>query len=720
MHCRSKLLFATALCCFFNCITGFTTANASIIIRNSNSEPVLIGKDMQYLVDSTNSLPFSAVKEARFRPSGKMVPNFGLSSSTYWFKFEITNQSDISNLLLEIKNPTITEINFYEISDGKQIIQHSGEIVPISKRTMAFQNPMFTLNLEKGASGIFYLKVRSKKILSIPIFLGNGHTILNSVATDEYIFGIYLGIMLVMLFYNLFLFISVRDSSYLYYVLYIIGVGLAQAGLKGYTFKFLWPNNVLMTELSTNIFIALSGILSIAFAKVFLHIKKYIKPISTLLNIIVFIYLVTIALDISGQLIMSQSIIQINTLVGATTLMLTGILIQRKGFRPALFFNIAWSFFILSVIIYLLKDTGVLPFTNFTNNSILAGSAIEATLLSFALADKINIFKKEKEESQTALMEASLRNEQLIKEQNAALESTVRARTKSLQKANGDLNKAINDLKSTQSQLVHAEKMASLGQLTAGIAHEINNPINFVKSNIRPLQLDMEDLMEVIKKYETIDGPDNIAEKLKDIENFKKQIDLDYISTEIQTLIRGIEEGAVRTADIVKGLRTFSRLDESELKQADIHGGIDATLTLLRSSIPRNVNIIKHYGDVPPIECFAGKLNQVFMNILTNALQAIKSKPQQGDESITITTSRAEDHVIIGIADTGPGMPEEVKGKIFDPFFTTKDVGEGTGLGLSIVLNIIEKHHGEIEVDSTPGKGSEFIITLPMNQENKD
>ncbi len=720
MRIRSKLLFSTLVYGLFNVIIGFTAAKATIIVSNINDKPLLIGKDLQYLVDKTNALSFQEVTRAGFQPSGKMVPNFGLNRYTYWLKFTISNQSDLLNLLIEVKNPTLTEIDLYEIAENNIIIQRSGEIVPLSQRMISYQNPMFSLNLKKGATQTFYLKIKSRKILSIPVFLGNGRNILNSIGTDEYIFGIYLGIILVMLFYNLFLFISVREISYLYYVLYILGVGLAQASLKGYTQKFLWPDNVLLTQFSTNTFIALSGILAIVFARNFLHIRNYYRKFNLLLDVIIIIYFLTIAINLSGKMIIAQNIIQGDTFMAGITLLACGVLIQKKGFKPALFFNIAWSFFIFSVIIYLFKDLGILPFTNFTNNSILAGSAIEATLLSFALADKINTYKREKEESQAAALEASQKNEQLIKEQNAVLELTVKERTKSLQRANGNLNEAINDLKSTQSQLVHAEKMASLGQLTAGIAHEINNPINFVKSNIRPLQLDMEHLMEVIKKYEAIDGPDNIAEKLKDIENFKKQIDLDYISTEIQTLISGIEEGAVRTADIVKGLRTFSRLDESELKTADIHDGIDATLTLLRSTIPGNVSIIKHYGDVPRIECFAGKLNQVFMNILTNALQAIKSKPDQGDESITITTSRAEDHVIISIADTGPGMPEGVKEKIFDPFFTTKDVGEGTGLGLSIVLNIIEKHHGEIEVDSTSGKGSEFIITLPMNQENKD
>lgn len=271
-------------------------------------------------------------------------------------------------------------------------------------------------------------------------------------------------------------------------------------------------------------------------------------------------------------------------------------------------------------------------------------------------------------------------------------------------------------MKDAQIQLVEAEKMASLGQLTAGIAHEINNPINFVKSNIKPLQLDFKDLLEVIEEYEKLHntGSSEIADHLKDIESLKKSIDIEFVKTEIVSLMKGIENGAERTAEIVRGLRTFSRLDESVIKTVDIHEGIDSTLILLRSNIPANITVIKEYNAYGNIECYPGKLNQVFMNILSNAVQAIKGKTEMtGNEKIIISTRDIENNQIeISIKDSGKGMSDEVKQKIFDPFFTTKDVGEGTGLGLAIVYKIIQEHSGKIEVISSEGNGSQFIITL--------
>jgi len=218
----------------------------------------------------------------------------------------------------------------------------------------------------------------------------------------------------------------------------------------------------------------------------------------------------------------------------------------------------------------------------------------------------------------------------------------------------------------------------------------------------------------LLGKYEQLQEEADFKSGLLDIHRFRQEIDIDYIHEEIDSLIKGIEDGATRTAEIVTGLRTFSRLDESDLKSVDLHEGLESTLVLLRTNIPKNVTVIKNYAVLPKIECYAGKINQVFMNILTNAFNAIKTHSNGREEFVTITTKEENGQAVISIKDTGPGMTQEVKEKIFDPFFTTKDVGEGTGLGLSIVFSIIEKHNGRIIVVTAPGEGAEFIIYLPM------
>ncbi len=280
-----------------------------------------------------------------------------------------------------------------------------------------------------------------------------------------------------------------------------------------------------------------------------------------------------------------------------------------------------------------------------------------------------------------------------------------------IEQKNRDLENALIKLKETQNQLVQSEKMASVGQLTAGIAHEINNPINFVSSNVSPLKRDIADLMQILKEYEEIVKKSCKNSEFASVDELKEDLEYDYIVKEVDDLLEGIEVGAQRTAEIVKGLRNFSRIDEDDQKKADIHQGIDSTLLVLHNELKRHIKIIKNYGDLPEVLCFPGKLNQVFLNIIKNASQAI-----EGEGTIEITTSASEENIKISIKDNGSGMDQETINKIYDPFFTTKEVGVGTGLGLSISYAIVQEHGGNIIVKSEPGKGSEFIITLPRRE----
>jgi len=273
-----------------------------------------------------------------------------------------------------------------------------------------------------------------------------------------------------------------------------------------------------------------------------------------------------------------------------------------------------------------------------------------------------------------------------------------------------ELQKTLESLKLTQSQLVQSEKMASIGQLVAGIAHEINNPVTFISAGVDSLNTNLEEVGQVLDIYHRI-TPENAEEKLKEIKILKEKIEYKETIREINKLIESVRTGTERTTEIVKGLRTFSRLDEDVLKTADIHEGLDSTLILLRNKYKDRIEIEKLYGDIPEIECYPGQLNQVFMNILVNAIDAIDDKG-----TITISTSKSNGSIRISIKDTGKGIPEDIRSKIFEPFFTTKEVGQGTGLGLSICHGIIERHGGSSEVKSVVGKGSEFVIVLPVKQ----
>jgi len=390
-------------------------------------------------------------------------------------------------------------------------------------------------------------------------------------------------------------------------------------------------------------------------------------------------------------------------------LIIVSAIVLIGGYRPARFVLLSWSVLLIGAVIFTLKDNGILPYNTFTSYSMQGASIIEMALLSFALADRINILKREKEASQAEALSAAKENERIIREQNVILEEKVTERTHKL-------NESLEDLKQTQSQLVESEKMASLGQLTAGIAHEINNPINFVTANINPLKRDLEMVLDAVNVIEEIGLSDISAEeKQKKIAAYKEDLDFDYLLVEMNHLIKGIHEGASRTAEIVKGLRIFSRLDEDDLKRADLNEGLESTMIIGNNLLNPQIKVMKEYGELPLVECYAGKLNQVFLNIISNAAYAIEKKFGSSEGgALKLQTYTEGGNVIIKIADNGIGMDEETIRKIFEPFFTTKEVGEGTGLGMSIAYNTIKKHHGRLLVKSEVGKGSEFTMMIPI------
>jgi len=274
------------------------------------------------------------------------------------------------------------------------------------------------------------------------------------------------------------------------------------------------------------------------------------------------------------------------------------------------------------------------------------------------------------------------------------------------------LEQAIDDLKSTQAQLLQSEKMASLGQLTAGIAHELNNPINFISAGSFGLSKDLGDLMILLEKYEKLNNHPGIVHYLEKIDKLKEKIDYHFIKKNVTQTIEDIKLGAKRTTEIVQGIRNFSHLNGGDMQMTDIHKGLDTTLVLLKNKLRNKVEVVKDYDkNLGEILCYPGHLNQVFMNLLANAEQAMEGKGK-----ITIKTKNLKNKTLISIKDNGTGISEEVKNKVFEPFFTTKEPGQGTGLGLSISHDIIKRHQGSIEVESKLGKGSEFIITIPINK----
>jgi PAS domain S-box-containing protein len=311
--------------------------------------------------------------------------------------------------------------------------------------------------------------------------------------------------------------------------------------------------------------------------------------------------------------------------------------------------------------------------------------------------------------------------EEALLKANQELEIRVEERTTALQET-------LNELQLTQTQLIQAEKMSSLGQMVAGIAHEINNPISFIYGNLHHAHKYTKDVLKLVQFYQHF-FPNTPPE----IQEYVEEIDLDFLIQDTTKLFQSMKVGTERIQEIVKSLRNFSRLDEAELKPVNIHEGIDNTLMLLEHRLQARheypeIKVIKKYSQLPNVTCYPGQLNQVFLNIIVNAIDALEALAVNGQWSkvnpqttnnphIEIKTELIDEKwIAVSIADNGLGINEQVRSKLFDPFFTTKSVGKGTGLGLYISYQIIvEKHNGQLSCFSVPGKGAEFVIKIPIN-----
>jgi len=674
-----------------------------------NGENTIIGKYVAILKDSTDNFDLQTVsKSTAFVPSAIETPNLQLSKSAFWLKFSIHNTSASDSLMLELDYPTLSVCDFYYPENGGYKAQKLSDTLPFSQRKFQHQNFLFDFKLPKDSTATYYLRVKSTEQMVLPLVVGTSAHVFQSISVKNLLWGIFIGIIIVMVAYNFFIYLFTRDRSYIYYVLYVSFIGLTQTTLSGYTYHFLFPGTPLLFQKSIIIFPALAGISAMLFVRVFLETKHRTPILHKIFTIAIILYSSAIVFRLAGIDQVSYRMIDISAIFTTILIYAVAVKISLQGDKHARYFLIAWTIFFAGILMFTLRNLGVLPYNDFTNYTMELGIAIEVTLLSIALADRINVLKKEKELSQAEALRIAHENERIIREQNTLLEVRVKERTL-------ELNTALEDLKQAQSQLIEQEKMASLGQLTAGIAHEINNPINFVTSNVSPLRRDVDMIFNAIDFIEGVALSDASADdKRSQLDEYKEEQELDYLQTEIRHLLNGIYNGASRTAEIVKGLRIFSRLDEDDLKRADLNEGIDSSMIILNNQLG-NIQVIKEYGDLPLVECYPGKLNQVFLNILSNGIYAVHK--QFGNKSggeIRITTGANHENVEIRFKDNGIGIAEENQKKIFDPFFTTKDVGEGTGLGMSIAYNTIKRHNGSIRINSSPGNGAEFIITLPV------
>src|SRR4028118_554899 len=368
---------------------------------------------------------------------------------------------------------------------------------------------------------------------------------------------------------------------------------------------------------------------------------------------------------------------------------------------------------IYAVEIYKQQGAEALEEAEGLRNRIILGSMLISALIAVALADKTSRAIAQPIETVTNVAQQVARESNFNLQVPVTTQDEIGVLAVSFNQLIQRVSEYTQELKQTQSQLIQTEKMSSLGQMVAGIAHEINNPVNFIGGNIDYANKYIQDLADLVTLYQEYypNPPDAILERIEDIE-------LQFFREELPKTLSSMKMGADRIHEIVVSMRNFSRSDDGNMKSADIHEGIDSTLVILNHRLKQGIQVIKQYGNLPAVECSPAQLNQVFMNVIGNAIDALE-EVKKGDKgyspTIWISTEvTADNTVTVKIRDNGPGIAPGCAQQIFDPFFTTKSIGKGTGLGLAISYQIVAKHHGKIEVNSQIGQGTEFVITLPV------
>jgi signal transduction histidine kinase len=652
-------------------------------------------------------LPIAEIaRSPNFQAIAHGAPNLGLSNDWQYVEFDYENSSNADELFCYIANSSIEHIELYRIGSALELIGVTGST---KSNAIPFDTPSgFGMQLPIE-SGRYMLRMHSSKQLIAPIYVGESSQIVGMAGKEDAIMFLYFGIIAVLFFYNLFLAIATRERGYSDYSFYILTIALTQAVLFGYGNTYLWAGNEWLGRNGVHIMGAVSGITTILFTRSFLRLKEYTPIIDKILQGYAVLYFIALALCFAGFGIESYNVINFCA-ASSILLIIASMKARKKGNRSAGFFLLSWSVFIVACTIFAMKDFGVLPYNFYTVYSLPFGSAIEGVLLSFALADKINVLRKQKEEADAQRIKT-------IESQNELLETKVHQRTAQLEEAKDYIQSQYDHLRMTQKQLVESEKLAGLGQMTAGIAHELNNPINFVNSNVGPLQRDIADILAMLDAYQAL-GNNATPEDIESLRTKCDELDIAFLRKEIAQLVQGIEEGSKRTAEIVKGLRIFARTDKDTLITANVNECILSTLVVMKGVTKGQVTVHRKLaGDIPEIECFPGKLNQVIANLVSNAIHATRIPGRNAlQRNVWISSEHDSEFVRIRVKDDGCGIDSQELEKIFVPFFTTKAVGEGTGLGLAIARGIIEEHKGRIEVVSATGNGTEFILHLPRNR----
>ena len=762
------------------------------------SAPVSLTSHFEVLEDPGHALTLQDVQSPAYaqRFQGGHPPaqslSYGATRSAYWLRLSVRNNAYFPvHRMLEIANARLTQVDFYSHDvAGVSTAVATGMVTPFASRPYANRFFVFPVDLPPAAERTIYIRVLSTAPLFVPARIWEPGRFHVYERNDYQVQSIYFGMCLAMVLFNLLLFISLRDDIYIYYVSLIICTALSLASLNGLANEYLWPEATHWSDLTTSVGFCYCFFTALLFMRRMLKIKTYAPRLDRVIQVFAGLM---VLLSI-GFMVSVQGMFKPGSFLFALTLLLTlgtAIYFSVLRHRSAYFFLGSFAFLMAGIMVFVLRGFNVVPTNAWTLNGMQFGSALEMILLALAMADRFNRIRHDKVQAQQNALEAEYRLVTSLKRSERELEDRVAQRTTDLaqalesskelrlhaEDARQAATQALDELRTAQTQLIQSEKMATLGQVVANVAHEINTPIGAVKASGKNISDALEDTLEgmpdLFQKLEpaTIDlfkqlllqyragnpilstreerslvrtvmssledaGVENARKKASTLVQMgAKTVEPVYLplllhpeSDHILRTAHGIASILNNTANInsavekvskiVFALKSFSHVDQSEEKlEADIADGMETVLTIYQGQLKQGIDVVREFETIAPLLCLPDQLNQVWTNLIHNAIQAMMQQDGGADTSslgtLTVGIRQQDNCAVVSVRDNGPGIPEHIRTKIFEPFFTTKPVGVGSGLGLDIVRKIIDKHQGRIELQTEVGVGTTFTVYLP-------
>ncbi len=626
----------------------------------------------------------------------------------YWLRLTITNET-AERLFMHFLYTGTEHISVYEISDN-QLVNASqlGMLRPERVYPFLKSNQVCPLAIGQGQTHLVYVYVAGIYTTAWPIYCRSTANLFEALHLSDLFYGLYYGFILMIVVYSLLLFIRLRETDTFRYAIWVLIVGLQMALFRGHTNEFLWPANPAIERYAT-VLAGITGLTHVLFTLAFLRLRQQ-APLFYKIGLgILGLYTIGILVNVLTMSAFAKSGVQVDfvpvvALVEGIFSVWAGIVTYRHGFRPALFYVIGNLVFFMSIFLFLLYAFGKLPHSFWTYNSIHIGSGIEIILFTLALTYKVNLLKQQQEEAVREQLRLAETNKRLVENQNVMLEEKVTLRTVELNEQKEGLQITLAQLRTTQDQLVQREKMASFGELMAGIAHEIQNPLNFV-NNFAELCVDMvaelKDELLADHKADALDIADALTPNLQKITFHGKRAD-------------GIVRSMLQHAQSSTGHRESTNLNAlaDEYLRLAYHGFHAKNDTV---EIMLTTHFDPHMGQV---KLMPQEISRVLLNLYNNAFYAVLEKAKSGltdyHPHIWVTTQLKNGGVVLTVKDNGTGIPTELLNKIYQPFFTTKPSGSGTGLGLSLSYDIITKGHGgTLSVKAEAGECTEFVVEIP-------